>query len=173
MPPPLLCLVGLPASGKSTIVTAIQTDCPKLIVVSPDRIRADLYGDAAIQGDWAVIESMVAAQFCQAVNPTIAPSPVAIYDATNANPAHRIEAIALARRCGFGRVIGIWVDCPLALCLAHNQSRERQVPAAAIARMDAMLRSHPPQVADGYDRLIRLTPATPWPEFQRLVASWV
>jgi predicted kinase len=172
MPTTLLCLVGLPASGKSTIVTAIQTDCPKLIVVSPDRIRADLYGDAAIQGDWAVIESIVAAQF-NAVIQAIGPSPVAIYDATNANPTHRIEAIALARRCGFGRVIGIWVDCPLALCLARNQSRERQVPAAAIARMDAMLRSHPPQLADGYDRLIRLTPATPWPEFQRQVASWV
>jgi predicted kinase len=170
MTPTLLCLVGLPASGKSTIVAHIQTDRPNLIVVSPDRIRAELYGDAAIQGDWATIEARVATQFRDAAHGR---SANAIYDATNANPTHRIEAIALARRSGFARVIGLWVDAPLELCLSRNQARDRQVPATAIDRMDAMLRSHPPQLADGFDQVIQITPAMPWSVWWPPVASSV
>ncbi len=167
MMPTMLCLVGLPASGKSTIVAHIQTHWPNLIVVSPDRMRAELYGDATIQGDWAVIESIVATQFSGAAQ-AIGRSSLAIYDATNAHPTHRIEAIGLARRSGFTTVIGLWIDCPIALCLIRNQARQRQVPASVIERMEAMLRSHPPQLADGYDRVIQITPAMPasawWPQ---------
>jgi predicted kinase len=170
----LLCLVGLPASGKSTAVAQIQTLYPDLIVVSPDRIRADLYGDAAIQGDWAAIEAIVETQLIAAAQAiALGRSPVAIYDATNANPTHRIEAIALARDCGFTTVIGLWFDVPIALCLTRNQGRSRQVPAAVVERMDAMLRSHPPQVADGFEQVIRITPAMPLRAWWSQVASWV
>ncbi len=168
--PTLLCLVGLPASGKSTAVGPIQTRYPNLMVVSPDRIRADLYGDAAIQGDWAAIQAIVETQLIAAAQ---AQSPVAIYDATNANSTHRIEAINLARNCGFTTVIGLWFDVPLALCLTRNQHRDRQVPAAVLERMEAMLRSHPPQVADGFDQVIRITPAMPLRMWLPSVAAWV
>jgi predicted kinase len=158
----LLCLVGLPASGKSTAVAQIQTLYPDLVVVSPDRIRADLYGDAAIQGDWTAIEAIVETQLITAAQAiTLGRSPVTIYDATNANLTHRIEAIALAHDCGFTTVIGLWFDVPIALCLTRNQGRDRQVPEAVLERMDAMLRSHPPQLADGFDQVIRITPAMP------------
>jgi predicted kinase len=170
----LLCLVGLPASGKSTAVAQIQTLYPDLIVVSPDRIRADLYGDAAIQGDWGAIESVVEQRLRQASAAiTIGQSPVAIYDATNAHPIHRTQAIALARDCGFTTVIGLWFDVPIALCLTRNQGRSRQVPAAVIERMDAMLRSHPPQLADGFDQVMRITPALPLQVWLPRVAAWV
>jgi predicted kinase len=160
----LFCLVGLPASGKSTAVAQIQTLYPDQIVVSPDRIRENLYGDAAIQGDWAAIEAIVEQELIAGVK-TIgeARSSLAIYDATNAHPSHRVEAITLARSCGFTTVIGLWFDCPIALCLTRNQARSRQVPEVVIERMDTMLRSHPPQVADGGDRVIRITPAIPSP----------
>jgi predicted kinase len=157
-------MVGLPASGKSTAVRQIQTLYPDLIVVSPDRIRAQLYGDARIQGDWATIESVVEQDLKQASTAiALRQSPLAIYDATNAHPSHRVEAITLARSCGFTTVIGLWFDCPIALCLTRNQARSRQVPEVVIERMDTMLRSHPPQVADGGDRVIRITPAIPSP----------
>jgi predicted kinase len=172
--PTLLCLVGLPASGKSTAVAPIQTLYPNLMVVSPDRIRADLYGDAAIQGDWAAIESVVERGLRQASAAiALGQSPVAIYDATNANPTHRIEAIALARDCGFTTVIGLWFDVPIVLCLSRNQDRDRRVPEAVIERMDVMLRSHPPQLADGFDRVIRITPAMPLQVWRSQVATSV
>jgi predicted kinase len=158
----LFCLVGLPASGKSTAARQIQTLYPDLIVVSPDRIRAQLYDDAAIQGDWAAIESVVEQGLAQASTAiALGQSPLAIYDATNANPTHRTGAIALARGCGFTRVIGLWLDCPITLCLTRNQARSRQVPEAVLEWMEAMLRSHPPQLADGFDQVIRITPAMP------------
>ncbi len=166
--PTLLCLMGLPASGKSTAVASIQTLYPNLRVVSPDRIREDLYGDAAIQGDWATIQAIVETQLIAA-----AQSPVSIYDATNANPIHRVEAIALARDCGFTTVIGLWFDLPIALCLTRNQARSRQVPEAVIERMDAMLRSHPPQMADGFEQVLQITPAMPLQAWLPQVATWV
>jgi predicted kinase len=169
--PTLLCLVGLPASGKSTAVAQVQTLYPNLILVSPDRIRAGLYGDAAIQGNWAAIESVVEQGLRQAI--ALGQSSVAIYDATNANHTHRVEAIALARDCGFTTVIGLWFDVPIVLCLSRNQDRDRQVPEAVIERMDAMLRSHPPQLADGFDRVIRITPAMPLQVWRSQVATSV
>ena len=160
--PTLLCLVGLPASGKSTAIAQIQTLYPDLVVVSPDRIRTGLYGDAAIQGDWATIEAIALMQLIAAAQAIgLAQSPVAIYDATNANPTHRVKAIAIARDCGFTTVIGLWFDLSIVLCLTRNQARSRQVPEAVIERMAAMLRSHPPQLADGFDQVIRITPAMP------------
>ncbi len=172
--PTLLCLVGLPASGKSTAVVQIQTRYPNLMVVSPDRIRAGLYGDAAIQGDWAAIEAVVEQGLRQASAAiVIGQSPATIYDATNANPTHRIAAINLARNCGFTTVIGLWFDMPIALCLARNQNRDRQVPSAVLERMEAMLRSHPPQLTDGFDRIIGITPAMPLQAWLPEVATWV
>jgi predicted kinase len=170
----LLCLVGLPASGKSTAVTQMQFCHPELRVVSPDRIRTDLYGDAAVQGDWATIEAIVETQLIAAAQAiALGRSSVAIYDATNANPTHRVAAIALARGCGFTTVIGLWFDIPIVLCLVRNRARDRQVPETVIERMDMMLRSHPPQVADGFDQVIQITPAMPWSVWLPPVASWV
>jgi predicted kinase len=147
--PTLFCLVGLPASGKSTWVNAIAADYPNVRSICPDRIRANLYGDAAVQGDWATIES------------------------TNAVHRHRIEAISLARHCGFTTMIAVWFDCPIALCLARNQMRSRQVPRSVLESMDAALRSNPPTLADGFDQILPITPATSWASQQEWVASWV
>jgi predicted kinase len=170
----LFCLVGLPGSGKSTWVAQIQIHYPNLIVVSPDRIRANLFGDAAIQGDWSEIAAIVAKQLFDAVESIAAGrSTLAIYDATNAQRTHRCEAVEVAREAGFTTVVGIWFDFPLATCLARNQQRSRQVPSTVLERMDQALQSHPPQLHDGFDRLYRITPATPRSALLPLVASWV
>jgi predicted kinase len=172
--PTLFCLVGLPASGKSTWVNAIAADYPNVRSICPDRIRAKLYGDAAIQGDWATIESVVRSELTTAAQAIVFnTAPFAIYDATNAVQQHRLEAIALARHCGFTTIIAVWFDCPIGLCLARNQKRSRQVPRSVLESMDAALRSNPPTLADGFDQILPITPATSWASQQEWVASWV
>jgi predicted kinase len=73
-------LIGLPASGKSTLAQILAQESGGL-VVSTDRIRAQLYGDEAVQGVWQEIETEVFKQ----VKDAIKQQQSVIYDATNAN----------------------------------------------------------------------------------------
>jgi predicted kinase len=58
--PPLRChlLIGPPASGKSTLA-AVLAERTGAIVLSTDAIRAELYGDASVQGPWSEIEPLL------------------------------------------------------------------------------------------------------------------
>lgn len=84
----LVChfLIGLPASGKSTLARILAQESTGL-VVSIDRVRAQLYGDEAIQGVWQEIETEVFKQ----VKDAIEQRQSVIYDATNANRLWRTE----------------------------------------------------------------------------------
>ncbi|MFP4135199.1 MAG: AAA family ATPase, partial [Halothece sp.] len=81
-------LIGLPGSGKSTfakeVLARIYDDS---IIISSDRAREELYGEATIQGNWQEIESFI----FQQVQSAIAQGKTIIYDATNAKRAHRLE----------------------------------------------------------------------------------
>jgi len=151
---PLIFLIGIPGSGKSSIATQLVRAEPRLCLISTDNIRAQLFGDAANQGSWQQIWREVGTQFRQAVDQiAIADGAAAIYDATNEVRRQRRQAIAVARDCGFTHLIGLWVNTPLWLCLERNQQRDRQVPDAVILRMHRRLQGAPPMLADGLDQL--------------------
>lgn len=155
---PLVFLIGLPGSGKSTFAACLTAACPGYRLISTDTIRANLFGDEAIQGLWLPVWREVQCQWQQAVQQIEAGQAVgAIYDATNAERRQRREAIALARLIGFTLITGLWFDIPLALCLQRNQQRDRQVPEEVIQRMQRQLQGAPPTVQDGFDRLVRCT----------------
>lgn len=149
LPKPLLLLIGLPGSGKSTLASALLQQYPQARLISTDGIRADLYGDEAIQGSWLRIWLEVRQRFLQAIDDP--GCPFAIYDATNAVRTSRRQAIDLARKSGFGPVIGIWLNVPLDLCLQRNQARSRQVPEPIIQRMARRLYGAPPSLDEGLD----------------------
>ncbi|RMG08866.1 MAG: hypothetical protein D6728_13705 [Cyanobacteria bacterium J055] len=44
-------LIGLPGSGKSTFAAQLDSLNDESIIISPDRIRAELYGNESIQGN--------------------------------------------------------------------------------------------------------------------------
>ncbi|MFM7424480.1 MAG: AAA family ATPase [Elainella sp.] len=135
----LVLLIGVPGSGKSTVATRFHSlGYP---VISTDQIRAQLFGDPAVQGAWPLIWQQVEQQFQQA-----AQSELALYDATNARRRGRREVIRLARQTGFGRVCGLWLNPPLDLCLERNCQRSRQVPEAVIRRMYQQIRTSPPML---------------------------
>jgi predicted kinase len=168
--PPLILLIGLPGSGKSTIARALLHQELPCRLISNDAIRAQLFGNESIQGSWLKIEPAIIQQFQQTVQQILSQKlAVGIYDATNAVRRQRREALMLAQTCGFTQIIGVWVKTPLWLCLHRNQQRDRQVPEAVILQMHRRLMGAIPSVEEGFDRIIPLSPGEPIPHLNQLI----
>jgi predicted kinase len=150
----LVIMIGIPGSGKSTLIqTWSQAQC--CLIISTDEIRAQLFGDEAIQGSWLLVWQEVQRQFREAVEQIHGGTvDFAIYDATNTRRRNRRAVMALARSVGFTEIVGVWLDPPLELCVQRNQSRFRQVPDAVVQRMYRQLWSCPPRLREGLDLLL-------------------
>lgn len=127
---------------------------PGYRLIATDGIRAQLYGDAAVQGEWLAIWRAVLQQL-QASYRAIAQGQAAgvVYDATNVRRRHRREFIQAAQEMGYQPLTGVWIDTPLAVCLDRNVRRSRQVPPEIIEKMSRQLTAAPPAVAEGLDWL--------------------
>ncbi|BAU10807.1 hypothetical protein LEP3755_12990 [Leptolyngbya sp. NIES-3755] len=147
----LILLIGLPGSGKSTFARSLS----HTRIISTDAIRAQLFGEEAIQGSWLKIWLEVRSQFDQAIN-AIENNEIefAIYDATNAVRKQRRAAISLARKCGFTEIIGVWINPSIEICLERNKLRSRIVPEEVIYRMARRLYGAPPAVDEGLNECI-------------------
>jgi len=145
-----IVLIGVPGSGKSTLARALAQQSPTALVVNPDRIRQQLYGDAAIQGEWAELWVKIESAFAQASSECRD----LIYDATNCRSSHRRQVISTLRQYKFHPIQGWWLNEPLWVCLMRNQYRERQVPEATIVDMYRELQLHPPTLDEGFDNLL-------------------
>lgn len=158
----LIMTIGVPGSGKSTLVQRWEQEQPSLILISTDQIRAKLFGDAAIQGSWQLIQTEIRQQFRVAVNQIRAGrSDLAVYDATNARRRNRRDLLALARNTGFTHITAVWLNPPLSLCLQRNRARSRQVPEFVIQRMHRQLWSSPPRLREGLNRLLHYGTSAP------------
>jgi|GEM_PF-946108 len=146
----LIFLIGIPGSGKSSQASYLDQNFDSEII-SPDRIRQQLFGDVQIQGSWGRIWQQAVGELRRVLHS----EKLAIYDATNARCRHRRQTIACCRALGFQQIMGIWLDIPLEVCLQRNQARDRQVPETVIKNMYQDLRLTPPSLADGLDCLQR------------------
>ncbi len=143
-------LIGLPASGKSTLARSLAATNPSTSLISTDTIRARLYGDESIQGEWPRIWQEVQAEVRRAAEL----QHFVIYDATNARRTYRKDAIALLRDRGFAPIVGVWLNVPVWVCLLRNQQRDRHVPEEVLFGMHEELVKTPPQLQEGFDRLL-------------------
>lgn len=147
-------LIGVPASGKSTLAQWLQQQLPQACLVSTDAIRKQLYGDPSIQGDWATIEGVALQRLRQA---SLARKPV-IYDATNCYQPWRLDFLT---KCPPMDWLAWYLPCPLGICLARNQRRSRQVPSDIIETMITHLEAAPPQTTEGFIEVITLPNVQP------------
>lgn len=145
-------LMGPPGAGKSTLARQRMVRNPNLQIVSTDQIREQLYGNAAIQGVWTDIESIVLSQISTAI---VQHKPI-IYDATNCNRADR-EAF-LQKFAPFPQVywVAVRVQTSVSLCKQRNCQRDRQVPEHIIDAMAYQLQTEPPSRAEGFRRILNI-----------------
>lgn len=128
-------MVGAPGSGKSTFVSQIVANDPEAVVISGDEIRAELYGNADIQGNYSEIHDRMLEILEENVGRTI------VLDGTHYRASYRKEALAMLKSYGYEDVRAIVVDRSLAVCLHQNAGRDRKVPQHVIERMHNSLQA--------------------------------
>ena len=172
---PLRChlLIGPPASGKTTLARTLAPLLtapgePPALVLSTDAIRAEVFGDAAVQGPWIDIQQRLQQRLIEAVAAGV---PV-IIDATHARRPWRLALTQALRLPAPVEWIGWWLYTPLPICLEWNRHRERQVPEAVIQEMAAALADPHvgPSRAEGFAALCAVVP-THHEELEPLLAA--
>ena len=163
MPEALRChlLIGPPASGKTTLAGVLAPLLtapgePPAVLLSTDVIRAELYGDAGVQGPWRDIEARLLERIREAVAAGI---PV-IVDATHAKRPWRLaltQSLVLPEPVEW---IGWWLYTDLATCLQWNQTRKRLVPEPVIREMAAALADpvFGPARSEGFASVVAVVP---------------
>ena len=164
MPPPLRChlLIGQPASGKTTLARALAplltapAETPA-VVLSTDAIRAEVFGDAAVQGPWSAIEQLLHERLRAAV----ADGCPVIVDATHARRPWRLSLTQALPLPAPVEWVGWWLFTPLATCLEWNQQRQRLVPEPVIKELAAALADphFGPSRAEGFAAVVAVVPS--------------
>jgi predicted kinase len=159
--PTLLVMIGPPGCGKSTWAKSWQAAAPDRWRISTDEIRAQRFGDASVQGNWNIVWQGV----CEGWQRAIALGQNVVYDATNADRRSRRRVTQTARELGFGTIVAVWVQTPIAQCHQWNAQRDRQVPAEVLDRMAQQLDRSPPSLDEGFDEIQAISgdhvPSTP------------
>lgn len=151
----LYMMIGLPASGKSTIAEKISKS-EGAIIVSSDEIRKELLGDVNDQSKNELIFEEVEKRIKDGLlNSNV------IFDATNINYKKRRGFLH-----GLGKMkvkkIAVLVATPYEECLIRNSKRERKVPEEAIKRMYYSF--HIPQYYEGFDEIQIVSNPLEWDE---------
>ncbi len=155
-------LIGQPASGKTTLAHALaplitsSTGKPAL-VLSTDLIRAEVFGDPAVQGPWPDIQQLLHQRIQEAVAAAI---PV-IVDATHARRAWRLAIIQSLSLPAPVEWIGWWLYTDLPTSITWNKSRVRPVPVPVIQELAAALAdpNFGPSRSEGFAAICAVAPS--------------
>ena len=155
-------LIGPPGSGKTTLAHQLAPllqgeNGEPALVLSTDAIRAELFGDAAVQGPWDEIRAVLV----QRLHAAVAAGQPVIVDATHARRPWRLvytQQLQLPRPVEW---IGWWLKTPEPTCLEWVQRRDRPVPEAVVKDFYAALahKVFGPVRAEGFAAIVEMNPA--------------
>jgi predicted kinase len=146
-------LIGPAACGKTTLAQTLATT-GSYHIVSTDQIRAELFGEEIVQGDWRLIEK----EALNRIEKSLAAGRPVIYDATNTKRPWRMDLLTKIRQISppNSRWMAWYLQTPLEICLERNARRSRQVPPEVIEKMFQPLKQFPPIPAEGFVDVVNL-----------------
>ena len=144
--------VGLPGSGKTTVIFELSKLIPNSIIVSSDKVRLEITGDESDQSK----NQQVWDSIHKRVNEAINEHKVVFIDATYAKHIERKRDIELYRSMNANYVIGLYINTSFSIASERNINRDRTVPLKAMQRMAQMIKTNPPSLSDGFDKIIVL-----------------
>lgn len=144
MRPKFIMLVGIPGSGKSTHAKNLILSTNG-IHLSSDGIRAELYGDEAIQGNPSEVFEIMHRRTLEA----LADGNNVIYDATNITRKDRASIMSKIPKYVETECHIVWA--PIETCIERDSKRERSVGKEVIDRM--LKRFQAPYYDEGFDSI--------------------
>ena len=138
-------LVGIPASGKSTLAKRLARS-KNALILSTDTIRTILYNSPEVQGNWTDIERVLHNLLlkCVSQNKSV------IVDATHTLRAHRKTLLTISKQINW---TCIHLKTSLDLCHKRNLKRSRVVPKDVINSMHQNLLNEPPTLSEGFNHI--------------------
>lgn len=142
--PTLYVMIGPAGSGKTTYAKTIRA-----VHISPDNIREEMFGDAAIQDR----PELVFHEAYERMLDALCAGKSVVFDATNtttlarSNILRRVDAI----QC---RKIAVLMNTPLEEALRRNANRARKVPEGVIRRQYEKLEQSKSTIKDQFDATV-------------------
>lgn len=127
--PTLILLVGIPGSGKTTHAEKYIQTHRNTIHLASDKIREELWGNEAIQGDNNEVFSLMQKRAIDALNNGLS----VVYDSTAITRKARASIIAACPK--FVKIECHIVWAPIETCIERDAARERTVGKEVIDRM--------------------------------------
>ena len=131
----MVMMIGLPASGKSSISVAFEQ--AGWVRINKDSLRKELYGDESTLGK----PREVSALFYQRIEEAFKAGRNVLIDNTNVSSLHRKGPLAMALEHGYTNVTHVFLDVPLEECLRRNALRDRKVPEEGLRKLAQALAS--------------------------------
>ena len=141
----LICLVGLPASGKSTIAKELSVK-ENAIIHSSDNLREELFGNV----NECSKNNELFQELHRRIKQDLKASKNVIYDATNISYKKRKAFLEELKKINCQKICYL-IATPYELCLKQNLTRERKVPEHVIKKM--YLSFYIPQYYEGFNEI--------------------
>lgn len=143
--PTLILTVGPPGCGKTTYAQEYIKEHIDTIWISSDKIREELWGNEAIQGDNNKVFSLMQSRTIEALNNGMS----VIYDCTNMTRKDRFYIISICPK--FVKIEAHIIWLPIETCIERDATRERTVGKEVIDRM--LKRFQTPYYDEGIDEI--------------------
>lgn len=141
----LIMMVGLPASGKTTLAEKLA-EKENAVIVSSDAMREELFGDVDNQDN----NTRLFEEVGKRIKTLLGKDETVVFDATNINRKRRIHFINNEIKAD--EKVVYYMNTSLSWCLQRDSRRERHVGAGIIDKMYRNM--HIPTKSEGWDEVV-------------------